>query len=80
MAAIFDVRHTETSASLLVPACLMALKRVISFEIVLLRTFKLAGSVTDSTIERFDPENMGIDTRIMFLPSQIAELLGVCNP
>jgi len=34
-----------------------------------------SGSVTDSAIEKFYPESMGIDTRIMFLSRQIAELL-----
>jgi len=39
-------------------------------------------SVTDSTIDKFDPENMGIDTRMMFLSRQIDELLlaALCTP
>jgi len=37
-------------------------------------------SATDNTIERFDPEKMGIDTRIMFLSRQLAKLLGGATP
>jgi len=35
-----------------------------------------SGSFNDSTIEKFDPKNMRIDTSVMFLSRQIAELLG----
>jgi len=40
-----------------------------------------SGSVTDSTIERFDPENMGVAVGILFLASLEAEIpLGVVLP
>jgi len=34
-----------------------------------------SGSVNDSIIENIDPENMGINTNIIFLSRHIAELL-----
>jgi len=34
----------------------------------------LSGSVTDSTIEQFDPENMGVAIGILFLASLEAEI------
>jgi len=33
-----------------------------------------SGSVTDSTIEKFDPENMGVAVGILFLASLEAEI------
>jgi len=36
-------------------------------------------SVSDGAIERFTPENIGVDTKIVFLSRRIAELLGGGN-
>jgi len=36
-------------------------------------------SVSDGAIERFTPENIGVDSGIVFLPRRIAELLGGGN-
>jgi len=40
-----------------------------------------SGSITDSTIEKFDPHNMGLAVGILFLASLEAEIrLGVVLP
>jgi len=39
-----------------------------------------SGSVTDSTIEKFDPENMGVAIGILFLASLEAEIPGFHRP
>jgi len=41
--------------------------------------FLISGFMWQCYIEMFDPENMGIDTRIIFLSRQIAELLGAIH-
>jgi len=56
--------------------CWEACNYIISAAILDFWRLVSSGSATDSTIEKFDLENMGIDTRIMFLSRQIAELLG----
>jgi len=38
-----------------------------------------SNSVSEGAIEKFTPENLGVDTRIVFLSRRIAELLGGGN-
>jgi len=102
MAAIFDLRHSQTSNSIIIfTACFMALKTfycrwnyaaimhnswdtcnyIISAAIWHFWLPVSSGSVTDTTIEKFDRKNIGVTVGILFLASLEADIpLGVVLP
>jgi len=61
MAAIFDLRHTQTSNSIIIFYCVYMAS-------------VLSGSVTDKTIEKFNPKKMWVAVGILFLASLEAEI------
>jgi len=87
MAATFDLRHTHSSNSIIIFNCmfygtknvLLPLKLcnyIISAAILDFWLPVSSGSVTDSNVEKFDPENIGVAVGILFLASLEAEIPG----
>ena len=86
MAAIFDSQHTQTSDNILVSLSVLPDPKNMAepLEFRCYHVYKSAvldfrlpvssGRVTDSTIDKFDPENMGVPIRISFLASLEAEI------
>jgi len=99
MAAIFDLRHTQTPNNIIISdvvfygtenvlcrrncVAIMSISWDTCNYIILAAILDFwlpvsSGSVTDSTNEKFDPENMGVAVGILFLASLEAEIsLGV---